>query len=59
MTVHGTMNWAELDSEFANSGVNSHTGRLVVRTERALTVLVSLQPIGAYYGSDDTDVRDQ
>jgi len=49
MTVHGTMNWAELDSEFANSGVNSHTGRLVVRTERALTVLVSLQPIGAYW----------
>jgi len=44
--------------QFENSSVNSLMGKHVLRINRALTVLVSLQPITAKY-SRDADARDQ
>jgi len=48
--------WTKL--QFENSSVNSLMGKHVLRINRALTVLVSLQPITAKY-SRDADARDQ
>jgi len=44
--------------ELANFSVNNRTGIPLLRTNRALTVLVSPQPINTKY-SRDADVRGQ
>ena len=51
-------NWIRIELKFANSTVSGRIGMHVLRTNRALTVIVSLQPINANYRRDAV-VRDQ